>query len=143
MTISVPTDLRERMQQHEHVNWSRVAVGAFEKRLRCIEQPTHEVHSLIYAIEKLDNAVSTLCSSGSIQTRLTAALVYNLIHVPVHALPERIRRDFQETMNACTKHKGSGPETIARMADDEAAKHSEVVLGALWHARQRLHELRD
>ncbi len=146
MTISIDDDLRARMKKHEHMNWSHVAEEAFERKLRALEAPSHEIQSLHYANEKLSSAVGTLCSIGSIQRRLGAAAVYNLIYVPVWVLTAEVRAEFEKTLAACKSVKPKGDEgaieaSTSRMTDFEASEHSAVVQRALHDVECRLAEM--
>jgi hypothetical protein len=147
MTISVPDALRKRMKKYELItNWSNIAAKAFETSLISYETPEQVKTSVVYASEKLTNAVNMLLSAGSIQDRLHGAFIYSLIHVPVQAIPDEVRPEFEEMLKACVRKKGAkemgaASASILAMPDEEAARYAHTVARAEDLVEKRLWQL--
>ena len=132
MTISVPSELRDRMKLHSHVNWSAEACDSFERTLVSIEADGPEKHGIHYASEKLGNAMGAFRAPLPIRERLFGAYIYDLIHVPTWCLPDDVRPDFEAMMAACARSEFDGPEGTARhtidaLSEEEIARHVETV----------------
>lgn len=85
--------------------------------------------ALNYAWEKFHSAVRGLVGPAPIQERLCGAWVFNLIHVDIADLPERIRDEFQALRAKLRSGEPKGDEgTVAAfcntLTDDEALQYA-------------------